>query len=370
MPKITITLLSLFFSVSLVAQNKTIDISVPDETTGQSVTLQVELDGSTPLVIGADGTVSASGLTSVNDLCAGVGLGECPECNCDGVQVEIKNFSVNGQTAVSIFPNDTLNFAWGSQGAWECVGSGLPTTTWNTLDKAPDGTQQITSPDLEPGATYSAALVCSNGPVQSLASTVQVDVIAPDPVPAGCEGRNPEQFARATSCIHSGSAFGADCTSYREVFGSDDNPFPGPDGSARNFILNRGQYAAMQFVVPQNFDREGAWNVVESQFVVPTAGDRIWSISKCPGDFDQQAIEAESTGRCYVKSGNTSSIAYQPSGGGDRFRCELEPGETYYLNVVFTDSASGTAPNDLNWFCPSGVDTCGNNMSVTSRRAN
>lgn len=356
-------LLVLAFSAS--AQNKNLDLTVPDESGSSTVTIGVELDSGIPLTIGPDGNVTATGLTRIDELCSEYSAGQC-----EGVQVEIEQLQVNGQSEVSIFPNEALNFSWRSRGSWECRGSGLDGTDWNGGPKLPDGTQTISSPGLDPGATYPVSLVCANGTVESTPSVVTVNVIEPDPVPEGCEGRNPEHLTRARSCIHSGTAFGADCYSYAEVFGNELSSFPGSEGSNRNFILNRGEYAAMQFIVPQDFNREGGFNVTEAQFGVGTAGGKIWSISKCPGDFDRDAISAESTGRCYIQGSGSTSILYQPEGGGDPFRCELERGATYYMNLIFTDSAAGTAPADLNWWCPNGASTCGHILSVISRTAN
>ena len=69
---------------------------------------------------------------------------------------------------------------------------------------------------------------------------------------------------------------------------------------------------------------------------------KLISISQCPGDFDRDAIEAE-TG-CY-RASDTQNVNW---GGVDTDRnCILEADKTYYLNIVYTESDLGTSSQDL-----------------------
>lgn len=368
MTRLFITCFFLMATATALAE-ETLQLTIPKEEGQPAITLEVLLDPTEALKIGADGNVRAVGSTPLAELCSDLETADCQDCDCDA-RVDISSFSINGESNVTVSPNSTLTFSWASRGAWDCAGTGLPGTSWNDGDKLPIGSEVITSPGLEPGATYTPTLRCENGPDVVDQASVTITVTEPAAVPEGCEGRVPEHMTRANECIHSGSAEGADCFSYREIFGSDSNPFPGPDGSARNFALQRDEYAAMQFIVPENLSRKGSWDLTESQFGLGSAGGKLSTISKCPGDFDKDAIDAESTGTCYVKMDGTGGIVrFEPAGGGDRFRCDLEPGETYYLNIVFTDSASGTPPNDLNWRCPDDRSTCGNRASVITSSA-
>lgn len=351
-------------SGAALASDRTLNLVLPGAGGEGPRNVEIVLDPNVPLEISPDGNVYATGSALNPEICEGSGP-ECPDCSCDA-QVEIGSFSVNNEASVTVSPNARLDFRWASRGAWACEGSGLlPGTAWNDTVKDPSGIQTVSNAGLEPGETYTPTLICSNGSAPNARDerSVTVNVIAPAPVPEGCEGRIPEHLTRATRCIHSGTGFGADCTNYYEIFASE-GVFPGPDGSARNFELQRGQYAALQFIVPDNLSRRGSWSLTEAQFSGSTASGKITTLSKCPGDFSKQAIDAESQGRCYVRSEGSSMVLWEPESGSDAFRCNLEAGETYYLNIVFTDSPSGTPPNEINWRCPGNLNACGHRMSV------
>ena len=365
----------LFLSVAMVvaAQDRLLILTIPDPAEPQAdAEFQVLLDSAQPVVIGSDGNLVARGVSVSPELCTQPENPD-PGANCGGAQVDVTDFRINGQSSgvLEVFPNQTLNMTWTSRGAWECLGSGLPGTSWNSVVKNPSGSQSVADPNLEPGGLYAPELICRNGTILQDTATLSLSVLEPTPVPEGCENRIPAQFTRTQACIFSGAALGNDCFLYPAIFGSSTNPFPGPSGSQRNFVLRRGEYAAMQFTVPTNLNRQGTFNVVEAQFGVGTAGRKIWSISKCPGDFDRAAITADYGGNCYRwVDGGSGAIAWAPAGSASAGYCELEPGETYYLNLVYTESEAGTAPADLVWRCPNNDSICGNNMSVVTSLVN
>jgi len=81
---------------------------------------------------------------------------------------------------------------------------------------------------------------------------------------------------------------------------------------------------------------------------------RIATISRCPGDFHQTAVEAEN-GCYYNLTGISPNISW---GGPDTTQsCKLDPDEVYFLNIIHTNSPAGTHPNALESNCD--TDRCG-----------
>ena len=74
----------------------------------------------------------------------------------------------NGALIVSpttIGQGSNVQVTWDSRGAWECSGTGLPGTSWNTNNpKAPSGSVFVDT-DNVPLDTYTVELTCVNGPV-------------------------------------------------------------------------------------------------------------------------------------------------------------------------------------------------------------
>lgn len=69
---------------------------------------------------------------------------------------------------------------------------------------------------------------------------------------------------------------------------------------------------------------------------------KLVTISQCPGDFNRDAIMAE-TG-CY-RASNTQNLEW---GGVNSIRnCKLEANKTYYVNFVYTESDIGTPSSEI-----------------------
>jgi hypothetical protein len=188
---------------------------------------------------------------------------------------------------------------------------------------------------------------------------------APDAGPACPANRQPPTgTVRATSCLLYSPE--TDCTSYSAVFGG----FPGTTG-IRRIVVAQDEYIALE-LTPRSIPPEARANInVEGiQGGVGVIGGRlIWSISRCPGDFDVDAIASELDPAC-VEVG-TANFGFGGSAHvADPERCALtlEPGSTYYLNILYsTDDPNDTPSTELEWACGFFGDTeCGHQYQVSS----
>lgn len=348
---------ALLFSVFLLAgaavagEPKVIELRQDGE-----LILEIPLDESVPVEINAlTGGLRAA--TTSDFACDQGGA------SCDDVQVSMSGASGSFSRSPSSVPRgSSVNFSWTSRGAWECEGIGLAGTNWPQGGKLPNGTQSVQL-DIQPG-TYEASIRCTNGPKEAVRGPLSITVTPPDAgIPEGCQGRQPAGMTRTASCVVTSSGIGsANCHQYSEVYRA---LFPGL-AAAQQVATNRDQYLAMEFTVPQTpVYTQGAWGWVVPQYPPTFTGRNMQSISRCPGDFDQQKILEEMGPHCYMKQGSLppNSVRWALAGSGATSRCLLEPGETYYFNVLYTDSPAGTPPSQLNWQCGSNSSTnvCGNN---------
>lgn len=189
-----------------------------------------------------------------------------------------------------------------------------------------------------------------------------------------CEGRVlPSDWTRLTtgdlSCRHSsagdGNPFGwiddADCRYFDQIY-----PWPWDEQQSSQRVigtranLDEGrQYIAIEIdsgsIAP---DAQGQLDINIPQVHEMENSRKLFSISTCPGDFNQTEIEQQMGDGCYGSS-FVDNIRF---GGTDYFdepRCALEPDETYYINFIHTEDDEGTAIEDLEP-APDCVDTnCG-----------
>lgn len=97
-----------------------------------------------------------------------------------------------------------------------------------------------------------------------------------------------------------------------------------------NFEIRRNKYWAIKTTFPNDImSRKETFTEPFSN--TTRAGYRV-AISKCPGDFSGSA--QSSNGRCAISGGTlslrwTTDLTQSPT-----FRCLIEPGETYYLNII------------------------------------
>lgn len=97
-----------------------------------------------------------------------------------------------------------------------------------------------------------------------------------------------------------------------------------------NFEMNTNTYWAIKTTFPNELISR------KESFTEPfgntnRAGYTV-SISSCPGDFASNS--PDTNGRCVVSGGNISIIWSTDSSSNPIFECILNPGNTYYLNVI------------------------------------
>ena len=297
--------------------------------------------------------------------CEGGEPEQCPECpSCDDVEVSMQNN--NGSFAVSpvtVTQGGNVSFNWTSRGAWSCQGGGLPNTDWNSFEGGPSGTRSgVSTSGLAIGKHW-PSIECCNGP-ECDSRQVELDVVEAETAPEGCEGRSITHLARASRCVW-GSInpdTSVDCSRWASFFGTS---FPGGSSSV-SFYQEPDQYLALEFN-SGNLSPSASGGVITevAQHGFPSTfqgGDMIWTISTCPGDFNETAILAELGTGCYRQGGSSTRVRWEGSADNSAGRCTLQPDTRYFLNIVYTDSASGTSVSDINWACTGGSTNCGRNL--------
>lgn len=337
----------------------------------ESAPLEIPLDPMQPVAISATGDLSAR---TTAEFSCGTSNEECPTCpSCEDVQVSMSNadggsFSVSPS---SVAQGGNVNFNWVSRGAWDCSGSGLPGSVWETFVGDPSGPSgNISTTDVEPDS-YTVGITCCNGPncdSRTVSLTVVPSGNGNGNPPEGCEDRPPPpQMTRASSCAW-GDGTNADntvnCTSWESFFRV---PFP-QASSSRNFYQRPNEYLALEFNTGSYTGPNGGYIDNEAaQFGWPSTfqgGDKLMTISRCPGDFNRTQIISDSEPACYVRGDALSSVQWSTATVINSQFCALQPNTTYYLNIVFTNSPAGTAPNLLNWTCTGGGTNCGRKYQV------
>lgn len=131
----------------------------------------------------------------------------------------------------------------------------------------------------------------------------------------------------------------ADLTRFESVFGHDQydgplRPFPGTINLTQRIMLPEDNYVALQFTVPDNFNSatQGSYALEES--AVNDRPDMVSiTISKRCGDFRPAAV-TPMTDRCILNASQLNGSI--PWGNvGLTSRCQLQAGQTYYLNILY-----------------------------------
>jgi hypothetical protein len=311
----------------------------------------IELTGN--LEILGDGSIQATPV----DLEACSGEETVAPGSCEDVAVGAPAFRVNGGTSVTVTQGENITFSWNSRGAWDCqAGGNLP--GWTHQDLLPrsldDGRRTFNTTGLASTTAYTPTLVCSNGPVQSndgIVQAVSVTVNEPTTAPIeGCEERAaPPNWTRMStgtmSCIYLSSwVSSADCRTWNPGVWSSD--FVGTNGVTKRVAAGRisgREYIAMEINTNGMSLTKTGELAAESGGSGPKFERNITTISTCPGDFDRNAIMAE-TG-CYLNLDQLTSLRW---GGPSTTRsCKLQPNTRYFLNILFTESPNGTPTNEI-----------------------
>jgi len=273
----------------------------------------------------------------------------CPAGSIDGL-TESTGITVNSAAvepppapSLSVSPSTveqggSVGVSWSSTSADECFvpsGGTNPLPGWSGGSLATSGSQDVAiGGSLTPGQ-YSLRLQCRNVGGESPITQRTLTVQEPTPSQCGPDRQPPPGKTRATQCSQVGNP---DCRSYEDFFGG----FPGTT-SIRFFVLSPNQYAAMAFTqasVPAA--AKANLNIEPLQTGGVPAGQLRWSMSTCPGDFNESAIEEEFGGEGCYREGIDAGFGFNFGGSSwtsSSSRCglNLAPGTTYYLNIEFVD---------------------------------
>ena len=292
---------------------------------------------------------------------------ECPSCPepSDATVSITEFFAISGSTVVgadgviTVTRGAALSFRWKAPGAVSCAGSGLPLSSWTqTRDPFTRSDVVISTAGLpEPVGmdTYSMTLTCTNAElVEQVALTLQVEESQPAPhecvsVPSLTHASG-GFFTRATVLVDDSGA-PQDGTEFSAVFLA---PFPGTSNQ-RRLRLVPNQYAAIRFDTPADLSAAHNGIFQAEPLIGYNTATRLMSISRCPGDFNVENLEPG----CIRSLSGTDGFRWQ--GISHATRCALEPGQTYYLNFVYTDAPVGTPPSQITPGCvPGSIGYCGN----------
>lgn len=299
------------------------------------------------------------------------GSGDC--------QAELSTYSAqSGGTTVefddgetlTVEQGDTVRFDWSARGGWECFANGLPGSgnwendapkAYRTFDSAQQNDNLVNTTDVPVSTSaYPASITClpssgQGGDTESIAIVVE-EPDGTDPGPNDCSNRPSLQdltnLTRATNVLLDSQNDSEDATSFESVFNL---PFPAHTAPQRKFRLFPETYASMRFEVPNDVTTSG--NFGFNELVGTSLGRKLLAISPCEGDFNPDGLP----GQCVISSaGVFNPLRWTVDAGLASNRCLIEPGETYFLNIIYSDNEVGDWPVD--WACPS-PDRCGNTVT-------
>ncbi|HKL51067.1 MAG TPA: hypothetical protein VJ908_07860 [Wenzhouxiangellaceae bacterium] len=335
------------FSAFALAQDSSITISDgSNQCSASLVDLQVDT---------ATGDVTAN-VVSLSD-CAGPAT------------PEITSFVVNGSpTGTTVDEGINVGVSWTSVNTSGCTAGGtLPSWSSQGSSLDPSGTFSASTTGLANGS-YTLTLSCASalGPIS--ASNNPTVTVQNSSTTGSCATRPPVPLTRATSIVTDGTD---NARFFDSVFG----PFPGTNNT-KPIKIERIKYAAMEFTTDGSIS-PNATGDIESNVLQPLGSNtasgaqvhRMWSISKCPGDFRKHVLDQEMGPGC-VKGGlgSLSAQAAFRFGGAnfvnDTNVCALEPNTTYFVNLLYTSQEPPTTEqehNALESTCPELF--CGNIMA-------
>jgi hypothetical protein len=245
--------------------------------------------------------------------------------------------------ANSSFPVALAEWPTTGSGATACSGSGACAT---------NHTANVT---FSQTGTYTFSLVCSKTGASNTATSTRTVIVEP-PVASGCVA--PGGLTRLTSGTvkyNTGASRITDLTLFENVFGHDQEGgplrlFPGTRNINQRIMIPRNNYVALKFTVPANFNSQtmGQFRLEETD---PGASTMSLTISKSCGDFATTPT-LPMTDKCILNGGPLNS-ALTWGNVGLTARCQLQAGETYYLNIIHARLGTITTPA-----CPG--TSCGN----------
>jgi hypothetical protein len=142
---------------------------------------------------------------------------------------------------------------------------------------------------------------------------------------------------------------------------------PFPRGNARFLEIEPEHYVSFEF--DTGTFRGDARVIMDNPQAAGPFGSRLATIGPCPGYFGPSPYASDPACRDWIFAiGDLDMVVGED---GSLNECELEPGRTYYLNIVPVDEVLPAGAEDLTWRCAIGDtmrerwDTCGALMEAT-----
>jgi hypothetical protein len=347
----------------------------------------------TPIGLSGPTTVNVAGSTTTGlyDLGISCSIPDDPEATVSrSAQIQVSQqaidpppqptLTVNGvSTSTSVDQGDSVSIAWSSQNATSCTASGT-FPGWSGT-QALSGTQVFNDTSQVALGSYTISIRCSNSGGQSPLASVGVSVLDPDdPPPSECSTRpllgvgTLNNWVRKTtggnSCKWEGFSLdtNADCRFFDQVW-----PSAWPSNSTRVDLLIDGnggrEFIALEFNsgnIPPSV--EGSLQQEVPQFGGASSATKIWSISKCPGDFNKALVDAEMGPGCIREDQFGVTQSFEWGGANSETaadRCGLQPNTRYFLNIVFTQDDAGTPPDQIEPHFRCESDRCGVPITIS-----
>ena len=238
-------------------------------------------------------------------------------------------------------------------------------TTGNVCSDATSCASTHTVPITMPATTgsYTFALTCRKTGSGVVATSSRTAVIGGGGGScAGPAGTTRAQSIWVTS--NSGAdARNVDATAYESTFGLNISggslrPFPGTVNLSQRLNIPRNNFVSMQFTVPSNLalNTRGVFRYDET---VPVGGAVSMTVSKTCGDLGTTPTTPLNAkcAQSNIRAGDGLPWGYAPGDGATR--CQLQPGETYYLNIIFASltNPSTTPACGASLTCDRGIQT-------------
>lgn len=287
------------------------------------------------LALFAGGTASAGTIIldgQILDLCEdpqidldGGSITATTDCGGGGGSEPLPNVSLT-VTDTTITVGESVTISWNISNASSCNAtggiSGWEDFTFNTPSDS--GSQVFT---FNNSGNVVFGLSCVNSENATRARQVQIGVSNPS---TGGGGGTP---ANCTPPTNSG-----DTRNWSSVF---DASWPAPNGNRRNFEISRGEYLALRIDTADAVQLGKTAGYIGNAVVTGSSGTRLIQVSKCPGDFSTAVGKG-----CRIEATFSRSLNWVIGTDGANYTCDLEPNETYYINVIF-----GSILNPLSTTC-------------------
>ncbi len=276
---------------------------------------------------------------------------------------ELPSSSVPGATHTVTWSADADNCTYSASSLPEAV-NGWP-TSGNVCSDAQSCASVHTVPITLPASSgsYTFDLSCRRTGSSVVATSRRTVAVAPLPPPTtGCIApagltRMSTAYVEFNYTVSNGRT--TDATHFENIFGyaAEGTPlqsFPGVVNLNQRLFMPRNYYAALAFTVPSNLTLQttGAFRFEETQPQTSPARMSM-TISKSCGDFGVNAT-APLTNACVLNNAASNGNIAWGYAPGNAAVCQLQPGETYFLNIVH---ASLNAP--LTTYCNG---YCGNTI--------